>query len=87
MKPRDLLIVGARLIGLWYITVAIDDLRTVLDIATGIFIPSRTTTINSPIVICVVHAMIGLFLFLFAHRLADVVSSRVQADDGPPSEQ
>jgi hypothetical protein len=86
MKPRDLFIVGVRLIGVWYIALSVDDLRTLIDILIGAFTPQRTP-ISAYLITFIIRAMIGLFLFLFAHRLADVVSSRVEADDGPPSDE
>ena len=84
MKSRDLFIVGARLIGLWYGTVACTDLVTVVDVALGIFRP-QTSSLKSYIAYCVAHAMISLFLLLFAHRLADIITSRVKADEGSSS--
>lgn len=75
MRTRDWFEVGARLIGLWYLTLAIEDAREVAIITLGMWAPANTL-IGAYWSRIVTHAIVGASLLMLAGLLTDVLFRR-----------
>jgi hypothetical protein len=75
MRPSDWFGVGVRLIGVWMAIVAIGDLRTILDIRMGLFVPQRTPFPTYSIQ-CAIDVVIALYLLIGARHLSQLIYGR-----------
>ncbi|HET6266897.1 MAG TPA: hypothetical protein VFG11_04200 [Acidobacteriota bacterium] len=78
MGQRDWFSVGARLIGLWILTVAVSDLRSQLDVLFGLYRPANTSY-YAFFVGMVVHSIAGGYLLVGGDHLASIIFRRNSA--------
>ncbi len=72
MLQRDWVTVGLRLLGAWLCLSALDDYRALVEIYLGWFTPLHTP-IELYWLLAVMHTLVGLFLFSFAHQVVGLV--------------
>ncbi len=74
--------VGLRILGVWLLVSACDELRTLLHVLFGVFQPLKTP-LATYILIVIQHTIIGLYLLLGAQQLVGFVATWISPRHRP----
>jgi hypothetical protein len=83
MKKEDWLEIGTRLIGLWQITLGIDELVSFCNIFFKVYVPATAYPPYLYSTHALAHFLLGVFLILTAPKLVQALLPLPDADNQP----